>query len=285
MRGLFLGLTTLDCIYRAPQAPQANQKLVADAMTIAAGGPATNAAVTFSAVGGQATLLAAVGQHPLSSLITQDLDQAGVILADLSPQRQASPPVSSIVVTAATGERAVISRNAVGLQVADYQELERQITEADILLLDGHQMTLGVQAAQLARSLGVPVVVDAGSWKPGFDSILSQATAVIASANFRSPNGMPTLKYCQHLGVAHGAVTHGGDAINFYTGDRQGQLAVPTIEPVDTLGAGDIFHGAFCHSWTGDFAAALMRAAQVAAHSCRYFGTRAWIQSWQAGQD
>jgi len=50
--------------------------------------------------------------------------------------------------------------------------------------------------------------------------------------------------------------------------------------PVDTLGAGDIFHGAFCHfilqeSWED----ALGKAAEVASHSCRYFGTREWMKT------
>ena len=50
-RGLFVGLTTLDLIYHADHPPQANQKVVAKDMMFAAGGPATNAAVAFAALG------------------------------------------------------------------------------------------------------------------------------------------------------------------------------------------------------------------------------------------
>ena len=56
-RGLFVGLVTLDLIYLANSAPQNNQKIVATDYTVAAGGPATNAAVTFSHLGNQATVL------------------------------------------------------------------------------------------------------------------------------------------------------------------------------------------------------------------------------------
>ena len=113
-QGLFVGLVTLDLIYLTPGVPQTNQKLTAAAAAIAAGGPATNAAVTFAHLGGQATLLTALGTHPASGLIRADLEQWGVAIADLLPNHPHSPPVSSIIVTEATGERAVVSLNAEG---------------------------------------------------------------------------------------------------------------------------------------------------------------------------
>ena len=116
MQGLFVGLMTLDCIYQAQRPPQANEKLVAQAAMMVAGGPATNAAVAFAALGGQATVMASVGQHPVTALLREDMAHGGVSLTDLTPARTDPPPVSSIVVSQA-GERAVISRNAVGLQV------------------------------------------------------------------------------------------------------------------------------------------------------------------------
>ncbi|TAG00060.1 MAG: sugar kinase, partial [Oscillatoriales cyanobacterium] len=54
--GLFLGLATLDLIYLASKPPGENQKVVAVDSTIAAGGPATNAAVAFSGLGNAAVL-------------------------------------------------------------------------------------------------------------------------------------------------------------------------------------------------------------------------------------
>jgi sugar/nucleoside kinase (ribokinase family) len=52
---------------------------------------------------------------------------------------------------------------------------------------------------------------------------------------------------------------------------------------VDTLGAGDVFHGAFCYYFaqTGDFAGSLQAASRVAAVSCRYFGAMRWANAVQ----
>jgi sugar/nucleoside kinase (ribokinase family) len=55
---------------------------------------------------------------------------------------------------------------------------------------------------------------------------------------------------------------------------------VPQIEAVDTSGAADIFHGAFCYyacDPRATFADALGNAAEVARESCRYAGTRQWM--------
>ncbi len=107
--GLFVGLITLDLIYLADSAPKENQKIVATDYTMAAGGPATNAAVTFNYLGNQATVLGVMGSHPMTQLIRGDLANYKVAIADLEPTTNLAPPVSSIIVTQATGQRAVVS--------------------------------------------------------------------------------------------------------------------------------------------------------------------------------
>lgn len=114
--GLFVGLVTLDMVYLAESAPQNNQKLVAADYIVCAGGPATNAAVTFSHLGSQATLLGVVGADPITQLIRTDLETYKVAIADLAPRQTQPPPISSIIVSPG-GERAVISINAVKNQV------------------------------------------------------------------------------------------------------------------------------------------------------------------------
>lgn len=197
MNGLFIGLTTLDLIYLANSPPQNNQKLVALDYTVAAGGPATNAAVTFNYLENTATILAVVGSHPMTQLIHSDLENCTINrnyqinIIDLEPTNQNPPPVSSIIVTQTTGERAVISINAVKTP-ASKQTIPADILENidifDIILIDGHQIEVGFSIAQLAKSKNIPVVLDGGSWKPGFEKILPFVDYAICSANFCPPN-------------------------------------------------------------------------------------------------
>ena len=50
-RGLFVGMTTLDCLYQVARSPAANEKVTAHKSLLVSGGPATNAAVAFAQLG------------------------------------------------------------------------------------------------------------------------------------------------------------------------------------------------------------------------------------------
>ncbi len=277
--GLFVGLITLDCIYRVSHVPSSDEKLVAEDSLLVAGGPATNAAIAFAALGNRALVMGALGQHPLSQLIRTKLASYGVEVVDLTPELDALPPLSTILVTASTGDRAIVSRNAVGRQAKPPAALEKTLQEVEMLLIDGHQMAAGLAAATLAHRQGLPVVIDAGSWKPGFEAVLRRATSAIAAAKFQIPNQADTLTALASLGIAEVVITHGPQPIQYCFQNETKTLPVPQVAVQDTLGAGDIFHGAFCHyRLQSPFAAALGQATQVAARSCQHFGPRAWIE-------
>ena len=280
-RGLFVGLITLDLIYLADSVPKTNQKIVATDYTIAAGGPATNAAVTFNYLGNQATVLGVVGSHPMTQLIRGDLANYKVAIADLEPTTDLVPPVSSIVVTQATGERAVVSINAVKTQASSASIPPDILQNVDIVLIDGHQMAVGDSIVQMAKANNIPVAIDAGSWKPGFEQILSFVDYAICSANFYPPNcqtGENVFSYLSGFDIPHIAITHGQEPIEYLSGTKTGIVDVPQIQAVDTLGAGDIFHGAFCHYiLRQNFTDALALATNIATDSCKFFGTRCWM--------
>ncbi|MFW9257323.1 sugar kinase [Nostoc sp. CALU 546] len=281
-RGLFVGLITLDLIYLADSPPQNNQKIVAIDYTVAAGGPATNAAVTFNYLGNnQATVLGIVGSHAMTQLIRGDLANYKVAIADLEPTTDLAPPVSSIIVTQTTGERAVVSINAVKTQASTASIPPDILQNVDIVLIDGHQMAISYPIAQMAKVKNIPVVIDGGSWKPGFEQILPFVDYAICSANFYPPNcqtGEDVFSYLSGFDIPHIAITHGQKPIEYLSCTKTGIVDVPQIQAVDTLGAGDIFHGAFCHYILREsFIDALALAANIAADSCKFFGTRRWM--------
>jgi sugar/nucleoside kinase (ribokinase family) len=279
--GLFVGLITLDLIYLADSPPENNQKLVATDYTVAAGGPATNAAVTFSHLSNQATVLGVLGSHHIKHLICNDLDNYQVAIIDLDSDKDTPPPVSSIIITESTGERAVISINAIKTQ-ANITSIPASILEnIDIVLIDGHQMEVSKIIAQTAKIHDIPIVIDGGSWKQGFSEILPFVNYAICSANFYPPNCQnqeDVFAYLQSFNIPHIAITQGGNPIKYSSNGERGVVDVQKINPVDTLGAGDIFHGAFCHYIlnTG-FIEALALASNTAAEACQYFGTRKWL--------
>ncbi|MGW3241928.1 PfkB family carbohydrate kinase [Streptomyces sp. NPDC001070] len=288
MRALFVGLCTLDVITLVDHVPAPNEKLTARTQTVAAGGPATGAAATFAHLGGEAVLLTAFGGHPLAAAIDADLAGLGVDVINLTADSPEPPAVSTILVTAATGDRAVASTNATSwTSVSPPGDLSVLVADADLVLVDAHHPALAVPAVRLARAAGVPAVLDAGSWRPATATLLPYVDIAVCSADFHPP-GTSTpaevLAFLHDAGVRWPAITQGASPIL----RPGGHIPVPVVSPVvDTLGAGDVLHGALAHHLAAHvttrltpaaFDAALRFAADTAARSCASFGTRAWMR-------
>jgi sugar/nucleoside kinase (ribokinase family) len=229
--------------------------------------------VTFAALGGTATLVTALGRHPLARASAEDLAGCGVRVLDVTPEASGSPPVSLVRVIQTSGNRSVSSVNDAAAEVADASGLDWPA--ADVVLVDGHHPRLAVAAA---RSATAPVLLDGGSWKPVLDEVLPYVDGAICSADLVVPGELSTVDGLLARGVPSVAVTHGADPIEWATRDRRGLLAVPQVPARDTLGAGDAFHGAAAlavamgRAWPD----VLGYAAQVAAVRVQHPGPRAW---------
>lgn len=280
--GVFVGLATIDLIYTVESLPPPNSKAVAQSQELFVGGPATNAAITFSQLGSTAALVASAGQHELASIIKDELAHYSIELVDLTPDDDGLPAISSVWVDR-QGRRSVVSVNTSRLTNRSPRVDVGILANARILLVDGHSMEACQAWARAARSSGVPVVLDGGSWKAGSEELLEFVDTAICSADFLPPGCSgedDVIQYLQTHSVKQIAITHGADPIRFLSGPSAGTIAVPQVDVVDTTGAGDVLHGAFCYySVAGDdFADSLREAAKVASESCRYAGTRRWMQ-------
>jgi sugar/nucleoside kinase (ribokinase family) len=216
-------------------------------------------------------------------LIKADLARYNIDICDVLPNTYNSPPVSSILVNKDTGLRSIISINATKIK-ASHQELPSDIlTGIDIILIDGHQIEISEYLARLGKQNKIPVVIDGGSWKSGFENILPFVDYAICSANFLPPDCQfqdDVFAYLSSFNIPCIAITLGEKSIQYLSNDIRGEIVVNQIKAVDTLGAGDIFHGAFCHYiLQKNFITALESAAKIASYSCQFFGTRSWMKS------
>jgi sugar/nucleoside kinase (ribokinase family) len=287
-RALFAGLCTLDIIQSVTHLPAANEKVTALRQTVAAGGPATNAAVTFAYLGGQATLITGIGVHPLAAGIRADLRLAGVELIDMGAANTGPPPVSAILVSTGSGDRSVVSLNAAGRALWAPARLDALADRAGAVLVDAHHGDLALAAARAARARGRLCILDGGSWKDATQPLLPYLDVAICSADFQPPGttgSSETLDYLLAHGVGWAAVTSGSAPIAWAGPGIRSQLPVPAVTAVDTLGAGDILHGAFAYAICGagqvdqaSFVSALRAGTEVAARSCQSFGTRTWME-------
>lgn len=290
---LLVGLCTVDLVQRVPANPRIGEKAQSTSAETAAGGPASHAAVAVSALGGRATLLTALGAHPLAELARSDLAEHGVHVWDAAPERTDPPTVSAVTVRESDSERTIVSHNAAGMESRPPDDVQRAVQEADAVLLDGHHPDLTRAVAGAADRAGVPVVLDAGSYKPVLEDVLPMIDVCACSAGFRLP-GFDERRDTDDALLARGVATitrTAGDGPVYWkhrVADgtiHDGEVGAVAVDARDTLAAGDVWHGALAHG-VGRLGAApeashlpglIADANEVAAVRVSHVGTRSWF--------
>lgn len=265
---LCCGLVTLDVVQDVAALPGADEKVTSREARVDFGGPAANAARTALQLGSTVRLVTMVGRGPVADVIGAQLTTAGLAVLDVTPAGAAwQPPVSAVVVDGA-GHRSVVSANAGSAPPAGAPDAP---PDARVLLVDGHHLPTALAVTESCRRAGAVVVLDGGSWKPGLEQLLPMVDIVVASADFTVPN--PYLDLLHAIPVF--ATSRGPAPIDVRIGEHEHLVRVPAVRAVDTLGAGDVLHGAFAHHLAANLPvtaaavlSALEHAAAVAAHSC-----------------
>lgn len=288
--GVFVGLATLDVAQYLPHAPGPDEKVTAEVSVLSAGGPATNAALTFDAMGGRARLVTALARDGAGDLVRAELRRSGVALVEVANTR--STPVSAIAVATVAGTRSVIGSDARGEDVPppEHAWITRVLDGAAVLLLDGHHPATAVAFARRAWEMGIPVVVDVGRWKPVFTDLAPLATHLVCSAGARVPGtedqpfgADATAHELLQGGAQHVVMTAGAGSVRLWHGAEMPSgahlIPVPPVSAVDTLGAGDAFHGAYAHAVARGLPAedAVAEGIRVAGIRVVTRGPRAWM--------
>lgn len=283
MRGsaVCVGFADLDVIHRVDAPPVWGSKGTCRSVELATGGPASNAAVTAAALLGSATLITAVGQGAAADLVRADLAEHDVTLVDCAPPGWVLPVATAIVTP--DGERTVVSPSGQTSSFALTPLAKAVVADAAGLLLDGHHPVAAREAID-ARPAGCPAVLDAGSVKAHAQAWLADLDVVAGSAAYAKGLGVDlaaAVGLVLDAGTPAAVMTDGANPVCWATGqDRNLRWATPpTVEALDTLGAGDAFHGALLAALVSgaDLATAIQAACQVAAARVASAGARAWL--------
>ena len=197
-----------------------------------------------------------------------------------------------MVVVDDTGQRSVVSLDGGAVDESAWVPAARAaLTDAerhsdpDVVLVDGHYPAVAVEVATWARARRIPVLLTPAGGSRTSPSLLPLADEVVCSGDFAVPYGAGfagIAAYLHDAGVRVVAQTHGPAAIELSVEGRGDLVTVPSVPVVDTLGAGDVLHGAyaFFRAERADPVEALRRAAEVASFRCRFAGNRAWVEAW-----
>ena len=227
--------------------------------------------------------MTALGDDPVAELIRADLAAYGVSVVDAAAGTTRAVPVSAVSVVESTGDRSVVSLDAVNSDASPPGDLGDLVADADVVLVDGHHPLIARAAVRHAAARVTTLVVDAGRWKPVMSDIVPYATDMVCSNDFRMPGAddpESTAAALVRSGVRTVVTTHGGDPVEWWSDGESGSVPVEPVVVVDTLGAGDAFHGAYSYFSTqieSSVSERIDRSARVAALRCSVVGPRAWL--------
>lgn len=267
---LCVGHAVEDHLFRVGEIPATAAKHQAKDFEIVGGGPAASAAVAIVRLGGGARLAARVGDDAVGASIIGDLEAEGV---DCSLVRKFSGYKSSLsaVMVDDDGRRTIVNYLDANLP-SDPEWLASAFPKTiNAVLTDTRWPAGALSALTFAREMGVPGVLDADHPIPADGALLRAASHIAFSAQGLSAyaedeNLERALKTVAAETSAWCCVTNGEDGVYIAHDSETSHIRAEKVRVVDTLGAGDIWHGAFAFALAqGDAEGDAVRFANAAA--------------------
>ena len=280
---LCLGLVASDFLTPTAFPVPANRKVRVDRLIRQGGGPAANAAVTLARLGARVAFAGAVGADAIGEEQLAELSAEGVDVSSAASVEGAPSFLSFILVDEESGERTIFSAPQ-GRPLLPEPPWPRETPH--LVLVDGWAGPVQRAVADRARRVGIPVLLDAGSYREEVTEMLSRADVVIGSEPFAEglvPGKGPEAAVAALLerDVRLAAITRGERGVVAGAAQTSGLFEIPALGGpiVDTTGAGDAFHGAaafgLARGWS--WQEALRLATVVAGLKCGEMGARAGL--------
>jgi sulfofructose kinase len=249
-------------------------------MAACGGGPAANASVTVARLGGTAAFAGYLGEDVYGNRHYDELASEGV-RTELVVRGTLDTPLSMILVKP-DGRRTVVNHRVSPGRLGP-DSIDLSCCRPKAVLFDGHEPEVSVKLAREARKRGIPTLLDAGSVHEGTQALAPLVDYLAASlwfaADFTSESD-PHAALSKLRAVAPFAlITLGQDGVIWGVGRNTDTMPAFPVDPVDTTGAGDAFHGALalCVARGEPIHRCLRTAAACGALCCTRLGARIGI--------
>ena len=281
-RVICTGLAVLDHIFFLPEIPKNPIKSFATNYQSGGGGNAATAAVAICRAGGQAIFWGSLGDDLNGDIILSELAGFGVDVDDVSRLKGLKSGVSSVLIDNA-GERLITNYTDRELiKNAEWLPLGK-LVESDAVLTDLRWQEGALKVLRRARELGIPGILDADMVPEDSlnEDVIKNATHVLFSApalnEFTRDKSIVEALHCvAEINRGWAGVTEGSSGTRWLDNGKVRHVPAFKVETIDTLGAGDVFHGVFALSLAEGYLEniALIRASAAAALHCSRTGGR-----------
>ena len=253
-----VGHAVQDFVFYLSNMPHEAKKYRADALEFIGGGPAATAAVAISKLGGDAVLAARVGDDSVAEIIIRELQSYGVDCSLVKRMHNGQSSLSSVFVDE-NGERLIVNYLDPNQDPSTEWLPEILPDNIDVVLADTRWPEGSLHALNLARAANIPGLLDADSPVPADGDLIRAASHVAFSAE-----GLAEYSGNDNVSEALTDIDDQFDAWCCVTVGTKGTLLIKDgqprflgaydVEVKDTLGAGDVWHGAFALALGEDLA-------------------------------
>ena len=276
---LCMGCAVMDHIFAVPELPSAALKYRARQFRAVGGGNAATAAVAISRLGGQASLIARLGEDYLADAIIGELNGYGVDCRHAHRFAGHTSSISAIMIDP-QGERMIVNHFDWSISaVPDWLPALPERTGA--VMADAQWLEGVLEMFARARAAGVPTILDADMPSCAPELIEASSIAAFSAPGLQAATGeaeiVPGLRAAARFGSGVIMATDGANGVYWLEQGRLWHFPAYRVTVADTLGAGDVFHGALALAVAEgqSTAAAVAFASATAAIKVTRFGGRA----------
>jgi sulfofructose kinase len=282
-----VGLNATDTLILLPKFPAYAGKIPFTGELLSPGGQVASAMVACAQLGLRVKYIGTVGDDERGRVQMESLLGSGINLDHVQIRRNCPNQTAYILIDQSTGERTVLWSRPDCLRLEESEITPEMIAGSRMLHIDGHDTPAIAKAAQIARQHDIPVTVDVDTIYHGFDAVLPNVDYLIASSEFpgqwtseRDP--FRALEMIQdEYGMRVAAMTLGAHGALARVDGLFVYSPAFVVNCVDTTGAGDVFHGAFCYAILAGMSIedALDLSNAMAALNCTAIGARGGIKT------
>jgi len=280
-RVLCIGLPVRDLTFAIESVPGRGQKFPAQRFAQIIGGNALNAAIGVSRLGGKAAMTGPMGDagETADQYLFDDLAKEHIDTSHLVHMPGLVTPISAVMIDP-SGERTIVTFRDPELWKVKLPDHDILLNECDAILTESRCAGFATELCIEARHRGIPVVVDVDSTLSQREGLLTASSHLIFSDDaLQSTSGiadnLKALRKMATLTSSFLAVTRGPRG-TLWLDEHGAPRETPAfpVHTVDTLGAGDIFHGAFTLEFADGKSVpeALRFASAAAALKCTRYG-------------
>lgn len=280
-----IDMPCVDLLCHIEKIPEPNETMEIAESSWQGGGKVATGIVAAARLGLKTAIIGKVGDDVYGRYCINDFIKHDVDVGNMQVEKNKTTTFCVVLSDSRTNGRNILYRKGSAsldeMSASDYE----MIRNSRFLHIAGWK-SIHVEAAKHAKEHGTITVLDADSYSPGLDEIMPYIDILIASEfvykhYFTDDNYMENLKeFTRDWGNLDTVIfTFGGDGCAGISNGRFFRILAYKVDVRDTVGAGDVYHGAYiyglCQNWDAEKCADF--ASAVSAIKCTRIGGRAGI--------